>query len=154
MKRSEENAQRLMEDFYRVARSRHALFYDLLSGYGITMHQFHLLMYLKKSGRMKVTDLGNLMLVSMPTASRMLNTMCDKGLVKKTGDAKDRRLSYVELTSEGERVVEQAHARQRDVLAEVMEEMPASEMESFLGIMEKIADKLTSLMKKERGDKC
>jgi DNA-binding MarR family transcriptional regulator len=152
VKRSEENAQRLVQDFYRVARSRHALFYELLSGYGITMHQFHLLMYLKTSGRMKVTDLGNMMLVSMPTASRMLNTMCDKGLVKKTGDDKDRRLSYVELTSKGGRVVEQAHARQREVLAEVLEGMPASEMESFLGTMEKIADELTSLMKKERGD--
>ncbi len=152
MKKSEEDAQRLMQDFYRIARSRHALFYDLLSGYGITMHQFHLLMYLKMKGRMKVTDLGNMMLVSMPTASRMLNTMCEKGLVSKKGDDKDRRLSYVELTREGERVVEEAHARQRETLAEVLEGMPETDMEPFLENVEKIADELTSLMKKRRGD--
>jgi len=152
VKKSEEDAQRLMQEFYRIARSRHALFYDLLSGYGITMHQFHLLMYLKMRGRMKVTDLGNMMLVSMPTASRMLNTMCEKGLVKKTGDDKDRRLSYVELTREGERVVEEAHARQIEVLAEVLEGMPESDMESFLAQTERLADELTSLKEKERGD--
>lgn len=151
MKKSEENAQRLMQDFYHMARSRHVLFHDLLSHNGITMHQFHLLMYMKSSGRMKVTDLGQMMLVSMPTASRMLNTLCDKGLARKTRDDKDRRLTYVELTSKGERVVAQVHDRQREVLTEVIDRMPAGEMEAFLATMEKIADELMSLMRDTRG---
>ena len=151
MKKSEENAQRLMQDFYRITRSRHVLFHELLSRNDITMHQFHLLLYMKSSGKTKVTDLGQKMLVSMPTASRMLNTICDKGLAKKTRDDRDRRLTYVELTRKGERVVEQVHARQREVLAQVMEEIPDGEVEAFLATMEKIAEQLTALKSDNQG---
>jgi DNA-binding MarR family transcriptional regulator len=149
MNKSEIDAHRLMQDFYQVVRSRHALFQDMLSSYGVTLHQFHLLLYMKASGKVTVSDLGNKMLVSMPTASRMLNTLCEKGLASKNRDENDRRLIYLELTPKGKHVVDEADARQREVLSRVLEKIPAAEADAFLHTMEKVAEGLTSLLKEE-----
>jgi DNA-binding MarR family transcriptional regulator len=149
MDKSEVDAQRLMQAFYRVAMSRHALFRDRISDYGVTLHQLHLLTYMKESGRVRVTDLSDMMLVSVPTASRMLNTLCDKGLARKKTDDRDRRLIYMEPTPKGKRVVEEVQIRQREMLTKVLQQMPAGVMETFLETMEKVADELRSMSKAE-----
>lgn len=98
MEKGDADAQRLMLAFYRVGRSRHAILRDLLSRHEVTPQQFHLLMYIKASGTARVTDLSAMMMVSKPTASRMINTLCDKGMIRKRADEKDRRLVYLDLT--------------------------------------------------------
>lgn len=149
MDRNEEDAQRLLQNFYRIARSRHLLFRDLLARYGVTLHQFHLLMHMKTAEKVRVTDLSEMMLVSKPTASRMLNTLCDKGLARKKLDSEDRRLVHVELTPEGERVVEGVHAKQREMVSKVLGKMRKDETQAFLGTMERITGELTSQIREE-----
>ncbi|MBN2027137.1 MAG: MarR family transcriptional regulator [Actinobacteria bacterium] len=142
MDQSELNAQLLLQEFYRIARSRHLLFRNLLSRYGVTLQQWHLLLHMKTREKVRVTDLSEMMLVSKPTASRMLNTLCEKGLARKKTDSKDRRLVYVEITSKGKKVVEDAHAKQREMVSKVLAQMDEDETQVFLRTMEKIADAL------------
>ncbi len=142
MDRDEMNAQRLMRDLYRMIRSRHTLFREVLARNGVTLQQFHLLMHMKTSGRVRVTDLSEMMLVSKPTASRMLNTLCGKGLARKQADTRDRRSVHVRLTPRGERVVDEVHERQIEMLSRIMGKMDESEMEAFLASIGKIADGL------------
>jgi DNA-binding MarR family transcriptional regulator len=151
MDKGEANAQRLMQAFYRVARSRHTLFQDLLASYDVTLHQFHLLLYMKASGKTRVTDLSDMMLVSKPTASRMINTLCDKGMLKKRADNRDHRLVLLVLTPKGERIVEEMQARQRELLSRVLGKMPAAEMNAFMETMEKIESELAVLSRQEAG---
>lgn len=149
MEKGEADAQRLMMVFYRIGRSRHALFHELLSRYDVTLQQFHLLLYMKASGRTRVTDLSDMMMVSKPTASRMINTLCDKGMIKKRTDDRDRRLVYLELTPKGRRVVEEKELRQRERLARVLGEMPAEEMGAFLDTLERIEEELAAISREE-----
>ena len=155
MEKSEVNAQRLMEAFYRMAKGRHALFQDLFSDHGVTPHQFHLLTYIKASGKVRVTDLSGMMLVSKPTASRMLNTLCEKGLAKKGADQCDRRLVYVQLTSKGQRLVDEVQTRQKEILSKVLVRMPEDDMRTFLETMERIIAELAAMSREdaERGGK-
>jgi len=153
MDQSEIEAQLLLQEFYRIARSRHALFRSLLSRYGVTLQQWHLLMHMKTREKMRVTDLSEMMLVSKPTASRMLNTLCDKGLARKKTDSKDRRLVYVELTPKGKRVVGEAHIKQREMVSKVLAEMDRDETQAFLHTMEKIADALLVRVNQDPGGK-
>ena len=149
MDKTEASAQRLMQAFYRIARSRHAIFQDLLSHYGVTLHQFHLLLYMKASGRTKVTDLSEMMMVSKPTASRMINTLCDKGMLKKKADDQDRRLVFLVLTPRGKRVVEEMQARQREFISRILSRMPAAEMKAFLETIEKIEGEFAEMSRQE-----
>jgi len=139
MDKSDISAQRLMEIMYRIARRRQALFHGLL----------HLLLYMKDGGKTRVTDLSDMMMVSKPTASRMINTLCDKGLVRKKTDERDRRLVFLMLTAKGDRVLSEIQARQREMLSRLLGKMTVSEMRAFLETVEKIEVELAALPGKE-----
>jgi DNA-binding MarR family transcriptional regulator len=141
--------QRLMQNMYRVARCRQAMFQDLLADYGVTLQQFHLLLHIRSGKRAKVTDLSGEMLVSMPTTSRMIGTLCDLGLASRKKESKDRRSTYLELTSRGEKVVGQIHKKQLEMLSRILEKVPAGDMEAFLKTMESIADAWMALLREE-----
>lgn len=153
MEASEINAERLMQNMYRMARCRHALFREYLSRSGVTLHQFHLLLQIKVSGKAKVSDLSDLMLVSMPTASRMINALCDTGLVRKEKDSEDRRSTFLVLTPKGDRVVGRIHDRQMRILSEMMERIPEAELEVFLSVTERFADDWMNLLGREKNER-
>ncbi len=151
MDKSEADAQRMMQSFYRISRYHHALFHDLLSRYDVTLQQFHLLLNTKMHGKTRVTDLSEMMMVSKPTASRMINTLCDKGMVRKIADERDRRLVFLVLTSKGRRVVEEKQARQVELLARALGKMPAEETRAFLKTLEKVEGELAAVFREETG---
>ena len=150
MEKAEALAQHLMENLYRMARCRHAIFQDIFSQSGVTLHQFHLLMHIKMSGKVKVNGLSELMLVSAPTASRMANTVSDMGLVAKKKIRGDRRSTYLELTPEGERVVDELRKRQVEIIARILERIPQEDLEVFLKATDKIADEMVSGLDREK----
>ncbi|MEW6552861.1 MAG: MarR family transcriptional regulator [Actinomycetota bacterium] len=151
MEKSEIDASRLMQVLYRMARSRHALFQEMLPRYGVTLHQFHLLLHMRASGRIRVTELSDLMMVSKPTASRMAHTLCDKGMVSRKVDEADRRLVFLALTPRGEEVVAEIQDRQRERLARILKKVPAKEIRAFLNTVEKIEGELEAISKEEAG---
>lgn len=143
-------ARRLMQDMYRMARCRHAIFKDILSEQGITLQQFHLMLHVKMGERVKISDLSEFMLVSVPTASRMVNTLSDRGLVAKKRLGDNKRSIYLELTPEGERTVNRLRKRQLDTLARVLEKIPRDHLEAFLEVTEKIADQMVSGLSRKK----
>lgn len=149
MEKTEAFAQRLMQNLYRMARCRHAIFKDILSEYGVTLHQFHLLMHIKMSGKVKISDMSDLMLVSIPTASRMINTVSDMGLVAKKKISGDKRSTYLELTPKGEKAVNELRKRQLETLAWVLEKIPQDDLEVFLEVTERMADEMVSGLNRE-----
>jgi len=149
MENTEAFSQRLMQNLYRMARCRHAIFQDILSEYGVTLHQFHLLMHIKMSGEVKISDSSDLMLVSMPTASRMINTLSEMGLVTKKKISGDKRSTYLELTAEGDKVVDELRRKQLETIARILENIPQGDLEVFLKVTEKIADEMVSGLDRE-----
>jgi DNA-binding MarR family transcriptional regulator len=149
MEKTEAFAQRLMQNLYRMARCRHAVFQDILTEYGVTLHQFHLLMHIKMSGQVKISDLSDLMLVSMPTASRMINTVSEMGLVNKKKIRGDKRSTYLELTTEGDKVVDELRKRQLETIARILEKIPQDDLEVFLKVTERMADAMVSGLNRE-----
>lgn len=149
MEKNEAFIQRLMQNLYRVARCRQAMFQDVLARYGVTLHQFHLLLHIDSSGQLKVTELSDKMLVSMPTASRMINALCELGLVRKKKTTSDRRSTYLELTAKGKRTMGDIHRQQMEMISRVLEKMPEEDLEAFLQVSERIADQWMSTLKEQ-----
>jgi DNA-binding MarR family transcriptional regulator len=145
-------AQRLMQNMYRIARCRQATFQDTLSRYGVTLHQFHLLLHVGSGKKVKVKDVSDKMLVSMPTASRMINALCDLGMVSKEKGQGDKRSTYLVLTNKGRKVVEDIRKRQLETITRIMERIPDKDRDDFLGIMERIADNWAALIKEDEAE--
>ncbi len=142
-------AQRLMQNLYRIARCRHAMFQDILTDYGVTLHQFHLLLHLKSKKQVKVTDLSDKMMVSMPTASRMINTLCDMGMISKKKSQTDRRSTYLQLTGKGKKVVGEIREKQLEKISMMLKKVSDDDKEAFLNLTERIADKWAALVKED-----
>jgi DNA-binding MarR family transcriptional regulator len=101
-------------------------------------------MHIKMSGEAKISDMSDLMLVSIPTASRMINTVSEMGLVVKKKISGDKRSTYLELTAEGDRVVDELRRRQLETIARILENISQDELEVFIKVTEKMADEMVS----------
>lgn len=132
-----------MREFYRIAGCRHAVFREYLPRYGITFQQFHMLLHLSKAGPLKISDLSQRMLVSMPTTSRMANYLLRQGLVKKSKDSSDRRSTYLELTPRGEELVMTVEGLQARTISSILGELSREEADTFLRVIRYFADSLT-----------
>lgn len=86
----------------------------------ITHFEFMVLSGLKQAKRntMRMTDIASMVDATLPRLSKVIGKLASRGLVERTGNAADARVTDVRLTSEGRRVL--VHALPRH-LAQVRE---------------------------------
>ncbi|MEC0310099.1 MarR family transcriptional regulator [Paenibacillus lautus] len=112
----------------------------LISGY--TPGEIRVLMGIKHhiepdGPGMKVSEISSMMNVTSPTITQFINALESKGLVERVMDARDRRAVRVQLTEEGNRVVQETYQNVRNNFNELVD---------FLG--EEDSVKLTELLTK------
>jgi DNA-binding MarR family transcriptional regulator len=118
----------------------------VLEDYGVTHAQFHLLMVVKGRGQTNVTEISRLLMIAPPTASRMIEGLCTKGLLKKQKDASDHRVMRVSLTNKSKRLVTDLTERRARVLTEVFRGEDEKELKQTIGHLGRITDSCISTM--------
>lgn len=151
-KRSEELAEEFLSSLRKIMRGKNAIFRKELEEYGITWPQFHLLKLVKDSKGMSVTELGDTMIVTPPTVSRMIEGLCAKGLLTKAKNSKDRRIAHVQATPEGKALVQKVVSLQRHLMHEVFEAFQEEEIEVLVELFKKAADRWLDIEKKIRAE--
>jgi DNA-binding MarR family transcriptional regulator len=73
----------------------------------LTMQQLRVLDRVAKQPGMSGHELGDLLGVSAPTASGLVDRLADKGLISRTDDADDRRVRRLHATDAGQDVMRQ-----------------------------------------------
>lgn len=82
----------------------------------ITQQQYNILRILRESGKpLSILQIRNLMLDKMSDASRIVDRMVAKDLVRKCVCANDRRLVDISLTGEGEELLQNIDRRIHDM---------------------------------------
>jgi DNA-binding MarR family transcriptional regulator len=89
-----------------------------------TLAQYRALVVLASRGPQRVVDLARALHVTPPTAGRMCDRLVRKGLVRRHRARVDRREVQVSITPAGRDVVDQATARRRELLAEILGRIP------------------------------
>ena len=84
---------------------------------GVTPSQLSVLSTLYHHGPLTLGDLAAHEAVQPPSVTRMVGSLEEAGLVKRTGSADDRRTVVAELTAEGRRSVEEIRRRRDAWLA-------------------------------------
>lgn len=74
-------------------------------------------MYALSRGRQLTSELARIFNVTMPTITRAVDTLVEKGYVDRRPDADDRRRIYLELTEKGAEVSDYAHAQFRSAVS-------------------------------------
>ncbi|MEU2280607.1 MarR family transcriptional regulator [Streptomyces sp. NPDC013178] len=89
----------------------------------VTLPQFRMLVVLSTRGATKLVELADLLQVAPSTAMRMVDRLIAAGLADRQTNPDNRRETFLRLTEEGRRTVEDVTARRRAEIAAVVERL-------------------------------
>jgi DNA-binding MarR family transcriptional regulator len=99
----------------------------------VTLPQFRALVVLSSRPGTTVSDLASALDVHPTTATRLTDRLVRKRLVRRKEGVPDRRVTQLQLTAAGGRLVRSVTERRRRDLLQIVERMPP---ESWVGVTE------------------
>ena len=90
---------------------------DMLSETGITEQQWRVLRVLSEYGALDASKLADRACLLLPSLTRIVQTMLDKGLVTRTPDKDDRRRQLIDITHDGQVIIKNNQAQASDISA-------------------------------------
>lgn len=105
-----------------------------------TIAQYRALVVLASRGPQRVVDLAAALDVAPSTAGRMSDRLVRKKMVRRHRARADRRSVLVSLTAAGRQVVDQATARRRVLVADILAKLPAAEQRAVAAAFRSFAE--------------
>jgi len=105
-----------------------------------TLAQYRTLVVLSSRGQLRVTGLAEALDVAPSTAGRMCDRLVRKGLIRRHRDRHDRRAVLVAITAAGRHVVDQATARRRALIADILGRLPGPTQQQVAQALRAFAD--------------
>jgi homoprotocatechuate degradation regulator HpaR len=87
----------------------------MLGDFGLTEQQWRLLRVLSESGPLEATILANRAALLLPSQTRIVQTMEQKGLVLRRPHPSDKRRHTLEITSEGQAIIDDNLDRAKEI---------------------------------------
>ena len=109
-------------------------------GEEVTLTQYRSLVVLASRGPQGVGSLADALGVTQPTASRLVDRMVKKGLVRRRTDRTDRRQVRVGLSESGRRLVDTVSARRRREIAKLLRDVPTETQRAVAQALRQLAD--------------
>ena len=97
-------------------------------------------------GPVAPSELAEIERVTRPTATRLVAKLAEAGLVERTGDPADGRISLVSITPEGRAILARMRKRKNAYLARRLRELPPDD----IAALERAADVLERLLEDGR----
>ncbi len=122
---------------------------------GITIPKFFLMKFLYYHGKRKTSEISELLGISLPAVSEILNSMESEKLIFRTHDETDRRVVVVELSSEGKVLVLNLENHNQCLIEQALKSMPIENFEvaiNFLGKLTLFLHDSVELKIKKQGE--
>ncbi len=97
--------------------------------------QMHVLMLLREFGPVTIGQLAEILAVSMPSVSSLMDRLEEHGLVERQRAGEDRRQVHVVLTPKGAADAEEAAGFRRDAAERVLSKFTDAELQATLQVM-------------------
>lgn len=108
----------------------------------LTMAQFRALVTIRKCGRMTGRELAGKLGVTPGTLVPLLDRLEESGYLKRVPDREDRRLTWLELTSKGERMFVRLFGLGAHRIMRAIAQLSASDREHYRRLVNQIAEHL------------
>jgi DNA-binding MarR family transcriptional regulator len=118
----------------------------------ISSTQLHVLFVLECDGPLPMSHLADLLGVSLPNVTGIVDRMVEHGLVERRRDADDRRLVVVSSTAAGRAAAEEIDLVRREQLSKVLERMTEDQLERTLHTFSDLRTALESADQENQGD--
>lgn len=104
-----------------------------------TIAQYRMLVVLASRGPQRLVDLATALDVAPSTAGRMTDRLVRKQLVRRHRARADRRSVVVSVTAPGRQVVDEATARRRVLIEDILARLPAQQQREIAAAFEAFA---------------
>ena len=120
-----------------VANSLQTQVPDEIADLDLTFQQLHALIFASQHELCSIGDIAAGLAISHPAAVKLVDRLQRKGLVDKSEDLQDRRVSCVGLTQLGCRIVESVQASRAETISRALQNMTPDEQAGLIAGLEK-----------------
>ncbi|WP_337100844.1 MarR family winged helix-turn-helix transcriptional regulator [Paenibacillus sp. YIM B09110] len=138
---SKEIIHRYEAAHFLVNRRLNALIRELMPE-ELTIDQFSTLRYLHSQGRSTSSELADIFCVGKSSITAIINRLFYKNLIYRLPDEKDRRVTYLALTEEGEQLFDEMDVKMYELLLKYISPFDEQEAITFIQTFEKLAHEL------------
>ena len=110
------------------------------AGEEVTLTQYRSLVVLASRGPQGVASLADAVAVTPPTASRLVERLVKKGLVRRRTDRHDRRQVRIALTESGRHLIDAVSARRRQEIATLLDAVAPETQRSVVAALSQLAE--------------
>ncbi len=104
----------------------------------------------EKASGISVSELCEKIHASKPAASKMLNSLEDKGYIQRTTSSTDRRVINVSLTDLGQSQVNEAIKTIHNIMDKAMNSLGEEDSKQLIVLMKKLSDALSEQIKTDK----
>lgn len=104
----------------------------------VTLPQYRALVVLASKGPQRVASLAEELKVTPPTATRMVERLVRKRLVRRRTSREDRREVRVSLAPAGRELVAEVTRRRRAEIARILSQIPVEDQEAMVDLFSKL----------------
>lgn len=113
---------------------------------GITRYHFEVLGMLNESGKMSISELGEILVISKPQMTRLINELSNNGKITRERDPRDRRKTIVSLTDEGQECISKVMDRFYQDIRKRLQPFSGQELDEILLSMNKVSQFLKEVL--------
>jgi len=128
-----------------VARLLRTVYDRRIRELGLTRSQWWVLTHVFRGAGMTQTELAEVLEIEKPTLGRLLDRLEAKGWIRRTHDARDRRIWRVHLTGEAEPALRTMRKLAAELRRDALAGLPAAERERFVDSLLAIKSNLVRL---------
>lgn len=132
-------ALRVIELFPQIARGFMQQEHNYLTRGEITIPQFWALGYLYHNGKSKMSNLAKHLMISPAATTGLVDRLIDQKLVDRRSDSQDRRVVWIELTSQGKDVICSIRKQKIQALIKIFGKISSKDRDHYLNVLEKVA---------------
>jgi DNA-binding MarR family transcriptional regulator len=124
-----------------VNRRLNAMIRELMP-HDLTVDQFTVMRYLRTRDRSTSSELADIFCVGKSSITAIINRLFGKNLIKRLPDEKDRRVIYLALTDEGNKLCDGMEEKIQVLLAKYIKHFDEQEALNFITTFEKLAKEM------------
>lgn len=100
---------------------------------------------LSETGETRVGELARLLGIKAPATSSLIESLETEGLVTRSRDTRDRRVTIISITDEGSRTLRDATAPQRELARRLMSSLTSEDIATMIRIQRSLVTALTGM---------
>ncbi len=109
---------------------------EMLADSGITEQQWRILRVLEENGPQDASTLAEKACLLLPSQTRIVQTLVEKGLVTRQADGRDRRKQTVAITDAGRRIIADNLGEAQAIAARIEEVIGKERLAQLLDILD------------------